>query len=70
MPRDNQGITETDMQSADIIFSDAGINITRRLFRYFAPQDQWELWEIQTVGADVRNLIAKRDSDSGEWVLE
>ena len=74
MPRNNQGITETDMDTADLIFSDAGpppIPITQRMFRYFAPQDRWELWQVRVTGASFDAVhIATRDNSTGEWVLE
>ncbi len=74
MPRNNQGITETDMDEADRIFDDFGpppIPITQRMFRYFAPQDIWELWRVRVTGASFDAVhIATRDNSTGVWVLE
>lgn len=62
------------METAAIIFDDLGpppVPITRRMFRYFAPLDRWELWNVRVTGPSQDAVhIATRDNSTGEWVLE
>jgi len=74
MPELRQGISAVDMITSGEIFAAAGppaIPVTRRFFRYFAPQDKWELWEVRTTGPAVDPvLIATRNEDDQQWVVE
>ena len=62
------------METADLIFDDLGpppVPITQRMFRYFEPQDRWELWRVRVTGQSFDALhIATRNNSTMEWILE